>query len=139
MVGVTSDCFTHCRERARGAPDLKSGSPFLLRAAGTRGGGGDAAVGRTRKKRGPRRWSGVLPGCPSLRVCWYTCAVAVLFYITNCLGSARWGQRRASREPGPEGRGGDWVKCEPLRAGEPPRFYPEVSSVSKEDADTWCV
>lgn len=107
MVGVTRDCFTHCRERAKGAPDLKSESPFLLRAAGTRGGGRDAAVGRTRKKRGPRRWSGVLPGCPSLRVCWYTCAVAVLFYITNCLRSARWqaAESRAQAGPGGERRG----------------------------------
>lgn len=49
-----------------------------------------------KETRGPRRLTGGLPGCPSLRVCRHMCVAAVLFYVTNCLGSTRW-QAAASR------------------------------------------
>lgn len=91
-------------------PPSWSPNPALLLATGQKGleevmvGAG---VGRTRKEKRCPGAGASLPRCPSLRVCRHTCVVAVLFYITNCLGPTKW-QAAASPAPagGLAGRGG---------------------------------
>lgn len=95
----------------RQSPSWSPNSALLL-AAGQKGlevvtvGAG---FGRTRKKKRCPGAGARLPRCPSLRVCRHTRVVAVLFYVTNCVGPTEW-QAAESAAPagGLAGRSG-WL------------------------------
>lgn len=94
MARVIGERFTNRSGWAKKAPDLESIPHFSLLAAGQRGLEvvvvGVCVRWLDQKNTLPKARERRSPGCPSLRVCRHTWVAAVLFYVTNCLGSARW-------------------------------------------------
>lgn len=133
----------------QGSPGAGGRTPFCFWSLGRldeRGVAAKPPPEDEKEMRCPRRWSGVgggLPGRPWLPVGRHMCVVAVLFYITNCLRSARWQTAKSrARARGLAGRGGrvarvrEGARRRPssshLGAPHVPRFYDGVSAIQRK-------